>query len=193
MRTADRTRIRVACAIFLALPFTICAEGRCPPGQYPIGGNGVLGCAPIPGAGSQPKQRAPRPTGVWETRWGAIAEDRVVAPPGGRHPTGLGGMHPTGIAESMKSKRKAEAAAIRVCRERGGQDCFVRFSYYNQCAALADADFGGTAPPGVSSGARAPHKQQAEAMAQRACEEGSPGRTCRVVYSGCSMSEFRRY
>lgn len=25
------------------------AEGRCPPGQYPIGGPGVGGCAPIPG------------------------------------------------------------------------------------------------------------------------------------------------
>jgi len=38
------------------------ADGRCPPGQYPVGGQGVGGCAPIPGGSSQ----ATRP-------WGAIA------------------------------------------------------------------------------------------------------------------------
>ncbi len=29
------------------------AEGGCPPGSYPIGGQGVQGCAPIPGAGGR--------------------------------------------------------------------------------------------------------------------------------------------
>ncbi|TGS15267.1 DUF4189 domain-containing protein, partial [Mesorhizobium sp. M1C.F.Ca.ET.187.01.1.1] len=35
--------------ITASLPQTASAEGRCPPGQYPIGGQGVGGCAPIPG------------------------------------------------------------------------------------------------------------------------------------------------
>ncbi len=40
--------------IFLLLlgfaSFGAYAEGRCPPGQFPVGGQGMLGCAPIPGA-----------------------------------------------------------------------------------------------------------------------------------------------
>lgn len=28
------------------------AEGNCPPGYYPVGGQGVQGCAPIPNYGS---------------------------------------------------------------------------------------------------------------------------------------------
>ena len=55
------------------------AEGGCPPGMYPIGGQGVQGCAPIPGAqgggpGSSVSAPAPpRPTGEWITTWGALA------------------------------------------------------------------------------------------------------------------------
>ena len=62
-------------AVLLAqfVPVAAMAEGRCPPGQYPIGGQGVGGCAPIPGAGQSGDGVAP--TGRWETRWGAIASD----------------------------------------------------------------------------------------------------------------------
>lgn len=45
------------------------AEGNCPPGMYPIGGQGVQGCAPIPGAAgasTSPSTPAPaRPLGEW--------------------------------------------------------------------------------------------------------------------------------
>lgn len=49
------------------------AEGRCPPGQYPIGGQGVGGCAPIPGSGTGGVQSGPIATGRWIKTWGAIA------------------------------------------------------------------------------------------------------------------------
>lgn len=52
------------------------AEGRCPPGQYPIGGQGVRGCAPMPGGGAGSNGVSPRPTGRWETRWGALLKTR---------------------------------------------------------------------------------------------------------------------
>lgn len=29
-------------------PLVTYGEGRCPPGQYPVGGQGAGGCAPIP-------------------------------------------------------------------------------------------------------------------------------------------------
>jgi hypothetical protein len=63
-------------ALLLLAPLGAFAEGRCPPGQFPVGGQGMLGCAPIPGgSGAAAGPSAPRPTGKWETRWGAIAED----------------------------------------------------------------------------------------------------------------------
>lgn len=44
--------MRVALLVLLSVAsFWARAEGGCPPGQYPIGGQGVQGCAPIPGAG----------------------------------------------------------------------------------------------------------------------------------------------
>src|SRR2546427_3315443 len=46
------------------------AEGRCPPGQYPIGDQGVGGCAPIPGAGRSAPDENP---GHWVKTWGAVA------------------------------------------------------------------------------------------------------------------------
>lgn len=45
--------MRVALLVLLSLAaFWARAEGGCPPGQFPIGGQGVEGCAPIPGAGA---------------------------------------------------------------------------------------------------------------------------------------------
>lgn len=91
------------------------AEGRCPPGQYPVGDerHGVGGCAPIPGGqaqgGAQPS--APVPTGEWETRWGAIAQDAARQ---------SGGNLPIGVSASKKSKREAQIEAISQCRRMGG-------------------------------------------------------------------------
>lgn len=53
------------------------AEGGCPAGQYPIGGQGVQGCAPIPSAGSGGGDL--RPNGRWIKTWGAISIGIVVA------------------------------------------------------------------------------------------------------------------
>lgn len=49
--------------VLLMLAATSCsvwAEGRCPPGQFPVGGQGMLGCAPIPGANGGTAAFAPR-------------------------------------------------------------------------------------------------------------------------------------
>ncbi|WP_238153132.1 hypothetical protein [Xanthomonas campestris] len=48
------------------------AEGGCPAGQYPIGGQGAMACAPMP---QDDAQQQPRPIGKWIKTWGAIASD----------------------------------------------------------------------------------------------------------------------
>jgi len=55
------------------------AEGNCPPGYYPIGGQGVQGCAPISsqpaaGQGASVPAPPPRPSGEWIKTWGALAQ-----------------------------------------------------------------------------------------------------------------------
>ena len=53
------------------------AEGNCPSGYYPVGGQGVQGCAPIPGGGSGGyTNQNPTLYPMIETLWGAIAEDK---------------------------------------------------------------------------------------------------------------------
>jgi hypothetical protein len=172
--------------ILLMVPLLARAEGGCPPGQYPIGGQGVQGCAPIPGqGGGSGASPAPRPTGKWEDRWGGIASDASVRAPGVEIPTG--------ISESKLSKREAVSSAMSQCEKLGGKKCKMLVTYYNQCAALADPTVGGAGPPGRSAAGRAEKKGQAESLAVAQCEKVSNGRSCSVVYSGCSMSEFKAF
>lgn len=44
------------------------AEGNCPPGQFPIGGQGAVACAPMPQSGSATPQES-RPLGKWIKTW----------------------------------------------------------------------------------------------------------------------------
>lgn len=64
-------RVLIVLLIFASVPLVASAEGRCPTGQYPIGGQGVGGCAPtgaISGGSGDPV-----PTGRWHKTWGAVA------------------------------------------------------------------------------------------------------------------------
>ncbi|WP_414715703.1 DUF4189 domain-containing protein [Stenotrophomonas maltophilia] len=171
----------------LIAPFSALAEGRCPLGQYPVGGQGVGGCAPIPGGSSSSSagSSAPAPAGRWETRWGAIAEDKKPA---------TGSLMATGVSVSQKSKRAAEAAAIDGCVRRGGSKCEIRLSYHDQCAAIADPSprSGGLAA-GNSIVASAETLDEAQLLALKECASVNDGGACEVAYSACSMSEFRAY
>jgi len=95
---------------------------------------------------------------------------------------------------SMKSKRHAIAAATAECDRLGGKACKTQFSYYNQCAAIADATAesskGGT---GTSIAAHAETLEQATDLAVRDWMRANGGGDCAVSYSACSMSEFRAF
>lgn len=169
--------------VLVFAPVAAFGEDACPPGSYPVGGQGVQGCAPIPQSGTgEPRRMVP--DGEWETRWGAVAEGKNAADPNG--PTA------TGVSVSQKSKKAAVQLALQECKRGGGQDCEIRIDYYNQCVALADPtaaarDTGAT----LSSIVRAETLSQASTMAMQRCEAG--GQQCEVVYSACSLSEFRSF
>lgn len=96
------------------------AEGRCPPGQYPIGGQGVLGCAPIPGGGSG--EYAPEPVRNYKRvpQWIAYA----------RSPDGL----VLGWSVFQHKQKGANKQALKACNARSGQKCEIVASFTGQCS-----------------------------------------------------------
>ncbi|HEL3783342.1 TPA: DUF4189 domain-containing protein [Stenotrophomonas maltophilia] len=151
------------------------AEGNCPPGFYPIGGQGVQGCAPIPGASAGASVDAPAaPAGEWMTRWGAIAES--------------GSSTLVGTSMGQSSKLDAERQAITRCQAEGAKDCRVSISYYNQCVAYVVPSSG----RGKGSITSAVDKSTAIALAKEKCTDAQGG-ACAVAYSECSLPEFQNF
>jgi hypothetical protein len=156
---------------FMALfSLNAAAEGGCPPGQYPIGGQGVLGCAPIAEGGGAAHRAVP--TGRWIKTWGAIATSK------------------SGDAGASKGKMtKADAAqeAIAQCAQWGATDCKVGLAYKNQCVAVIQADKGMGSK--LDTGA---DEAVAIERATRECKRvGST--TCKVLYSSCSDPVFEAF
>jgi len=177
---------RLITALALLVPFSVMAEGNCPPGMYPIGGQGAQGCAPIPGQGASGAPVAPKPSGKWETRWGALVEDQAPRP---NVPVA------TGASVSQKSKRAAVQLATEQCRKEGGIRCELRMAYHNQCVALADpVPVGGRIPAGLTSSiAGGATIDKAKEVALSECRAGGRGNDCTVTYTACSMSEFKSF
>lgn len=163
--------IMVIVIVILAFSYPVRAEGGCPPGHYPIGGQGVQGCAPIPqgggGAGS------PSPIGRWIKTWGAIATSSTGA---------------FGVSTRKVKKRDAVRVALSECASGGATDCRLSFSYKNQCAAAATPDAGSRGTY-FSSGAS---ETAAEGAAVKLCESHG-GVGCGIAYSACTDPEFKYY
>jgi hypothetical protein len=159
------------------------AEGACPPGQYPIGGQGAAACAPIPqGSVAQPPAS---PAGKWTKTWGAIAMGSVDS-------TTIYGV-PTG----KLSKSEAEQDALMRCSSQGATDCKVVFTYNNQCTAIAEPHidklpFSG----GIIKFAGAATTLEASDLALKQCKERNqqtPQAKCEVVYTACTEPVFQSY
>ncbi|WP_428993076.1 DUF4189 domain-containing protein [Luteibacter rhizovicinus] len=82
-------------------------------------GQGIVGCAPIPGYGAGP---ATPPPPRWVSRWGAIATDETTAS--------------LGSVTGESSKERAIQAALAHCKINGGTKCKLAIAYDNQCAAM---------------------------------------------------------
>ncbi|MCC8616941.1 DUF4189 domain-containing protein [Xanthomonas vesicatoria] len=162
--------------LFLAIVFSARAEQGCPPGQYPIGGQGVAACAPIPqGASNQ----EPRPLGKWIKTWGAVALDESE-------------VGAVGVATGEFSKDKAKKAAILSCTKAGGKDCRDWATYFNQCAAVAEPYKDGKSSGGKLQFNSGPDPDKVKTDAEKNCTSLNNA-TCRIIYSNCSNQIFEKY
>ena len=150
--------------ILLATARVANAEGgTCPPGYYPVNSLGVIGCAPTPNSENGGGRRAV-PKATWADRWGAIATDGPSAA--------------LGASVGMPNKRKAEKFALAQCREKGGKNCEIDMTFYNQCAVLVTGDR-------VYNTSHAATVEEASRLGIAECEKEDVN--CRVYYSDCSL------
>jgi hypothetical protein len=177
---------RMAFVLFALLAFCFCgasaalAEGRCPPGYFPVGDiRTAYGCAPIPGYGSDGGAQvdgaeSQRPRGKWKTTWGAIAWSPE---------NGIG----AAALDQYFSKRKAEAGALKLCAELGGVACVVSLAFYDQCAATARNDV-------VIGFGHALRTEQAQDLAMSSCikssERNGVDGTCEITWTGCAVRVY---
>lgn len=146
------------------------AEGNCPPGQYPIGGQGVVGCAPIPQGGGG-ISAGPSASGKWHKTWGAIVWDRETAA--------------LGASAGMLKKQDAVEQAVTKCHSDGGKSCRDKvFTYKNQCAAIASTEESSYI---ISSGAS---EQVAKSESLNKCRLHGE---CKVIYVNCADPLFEKF
>lgn len=150
-----------ALALLLIVPSAY-AQG-CPPGQYPVVGQGWNYCAPVPGSNEPEQQQAPQPR--LQNQWQALAADA---------PKGI-----LGTSSHLMSRATAESAAISDCERKGGSGCIVLVSAANGCVAMITGDKFLKAKDGET-------KNEAEQNALKACSDGGDT-NCRVYYSACSF------
>lgn len=163
---------------WIALPPSAFAEGACPPGFYPIGGQGVQGCAPIPGATATGSEAsipapAPRPTGYWTETWGAISTAKSTGD--------------IGVTYGKPSKGEADSDALGKCATYGAKDCRIALSYKNQCVAIAKGAGGS-----YVHSARSSSIERATSIAMKGCIANTEG-ACEVVHTNCSEPIFHKY
>lgn len=132
--------------------------------QCPAGLTGMPNCLPPTHPSSPHAQSSGGASRVyWKSQYAA-----VVMGKGGSGFTAMG---------PADSKRAAETAAMKACRERGGLDCKLIVSFGNQCAAIS---WGLT----VRTVGMGPTLASAEADAVSRCETDTDD--CRVYFSDCA-------
>jgi hypothetical protein len=154
-----------ALAFVVALAFGVPTVAQsCGSAFIQEGGQGYTICVPIESYYPPQDVVLEDPGPQWATRWGAIAYDGVAGKFGG--------------AENLTSMGRAKKAAIRACRNNGGQQCKVMAQYNNQCGVLAWGRNEAVASrgPDISDTIRA---------AVAACN--AKGGNCQAYYTGCSF------
>lgn len=168
--------------IFLMLfSLAAMAEGGCPAGQYPIGGQGAVGCAPMPPDQSA-QQQASRPLGKWIKTWGAVAMGEV------------GLARDYGVSTGKLSKKEAEQDALARCSKNGAANCQVGLAYFNQCVAVGEPQVEGRPDlMGTVSFNGEGSLEKAISSAQAGCEKKNPQNSCKVIYKACTDQVFKKF
>ena len=109
-------------ACLLSRCVAIHAEGGCPPGQYPVSGQGWQSCNDTTGYGQDQGQPQAAPRIRWIDHWGAIATDAYSGS--------------LGVSTDMPSSSRAESTALADFQSKHGATCKVQITYRNQCAAM---------------------------------------------------------
>lgn len=177
--------LKITLLSLVLLIYTFCdyatAEGNCPPGQFPIGGQGAVACAPMPQSGSATPQES-RPLGKWIKTWGAIALGTVNSSPFYGVPTGA-------LSES-----EAKQQSLERCAKLGPNNCRVTLTYQNQCAAIGEPQINGKPnPDGLIQFIGRSSKEKAAEDALTQCKKRNPEMQCKVIYEECSEPIFKRY
>jgi hypothetical protein len=80
------------------------------------------------------------------------------------------------------------------CGRMGGTKCKLIIAYYNQCAAIADpTQESRKQGAALSMFIAAGTLELAESTAIERCESADGRPNCSIVYSECSMSEFKEF
>ncbi|HEY0597125.1 DUF4189 domain-containing protein [Sphingopyxis sp.] len=150
------------------------AEQGCADGYTPQPSPEGVRCQPIPGLYRESGGGQQVPQGHWETRWGAFAasEDGTI-----------------GLASTRPSEDDAVDNAVAHCTSKGGKDCRMAMTWYNQCAVVA----AGEAPNGKFNIFYYKHYtiKKATKVAMKQCTDQNLG-GCKVYFSDCSKAEFVR-
>ncbi|SOO26886.1 DUF4189 domain-containing protein [Xanthomonas phaseoli] len=153
------------------------AEGGCPAGQYPIGGQGAVACAPLP----QSEAPRPKPIGQWIKTWGAIAMGSINS------------VINYGVSSGKLSKSAAREEALAQCSSHGETNCEIRLTYVNQCAAISTPEINGK-PSGTIHFSGSATIDAASADASSQCRKYNPSpAVCSVIYSNCTEQIFQKF
>ncbi|MCD0256718.1 DUF4189 domain-containing protein [Xanthomonas melonis] len=174
-----RTPLLLAILTWL-VPISAWAQG-CPVGQYQIGGQGAVACAPIP-QGNEIQQE-PRPSGKWIKTWGAIANDNN---------------NNFGVSTGKIKKADAEKVALDKCRQTSQREanCRVVYAYENRCAVISEpAQTGSPTQVGniLTSYSAGPSIEAASKAAISDCVKENSVNECKVIYQNCSEPIFKAY
>jgi hypothetical protein len=126
---------------------------------------------PIDGPQSAP---SPQPSGYWVKTWGALATSDG--------PNG-------GISVGKNSKKDAGLSAVADCTKKGGDNCKVALSYFDQCVAILQPVSG----QGAETMLSAISIEEAVKLAGPICSDNNGGAECKVVYSECTDPIFKRH
>lgn len=168
-----KTTVRIIFLALLMLCHGAAFAQACPQGSVPVGGGnaGYAACVPM----DQGTDAAnTQPSGQWRKTWGALAD--------GTNGTG-------GAVTGARSKRKAEADALNRCNERGGLNCKLTATYFNQCIAVASPEIDG----GQNRWLSAETIEVATNPVLKDCSDFNQGRPCKVVYTDCTKPIFESH
>lgn len=160
------TNVNRALVLYLGLFFVSASFAQGCPSGIPAG---APGCVP-PDIYNSQFNKQPKAVLIkrkWADRWGAVASDSI---------RGV-----LGTSTGLKNKQLAINSAIKDCKKKGGNNCEIEITYYNQCAGMFTSNT-------EYFLINAPSLEKVKEIGMGKCEK--EGQVCKIYYSNCSMAEI---